>query len=229
MRALSDTGHPRGPGRRRGADQRTRRRLLGAASALFAERAFDEVTVRELCRAARANVAAVNYHFGDKFGLYAAVVELAIATMRAGREEDERREGPAEARLREYVRTFLERLSDRGAHSWIHRLIHREIENPTPALDRLVERAIRPRLDYLGALVAEMMGCPPHDARVQRVVASIQGQCLVYTHTSLLSRLLPRWRPTPAALAEVAEHIAAFSAAGMRALRAGRPSPQGGA
>ena len=51
-------------------DQETRQRLLEAAARLFAARGFTHVTVREICNAANANVAAVNYHFGDKLGLY---------------------------------------------------------------------------------------------------------------------------------------------------------------
>ena len=50
-------------------DRETRDRLLKASTRLFADRGFKHVTVREICRAARANVAAVNYHFGDKLGL----------------------------------------------------------------------------------------------------------------------------------------------------------------
>ena len=42
------------------------------AARLFAERGFARVTVRDICRKARANVAAVNYHFGGKHGLYTA-------------------------------------------------------------------------------------------------------------------------------------------------------------
>jgi AcrR family transcriptional regulator len=41
-------------------DTETRARLLKAAERLFAERWFKKVTVRDICRAARANVAAVN-------------------------------------------------------------------------------------------------------------------------------------------------------------------------
>jgi len=47
----------------------TRQRLIEAAANLFANKGFEHVTVREICKASNANVAAVNYHFGDKAGL----------------------------------------------------------------------------------------------------------------------------------------------------------------
>ena len=60
----------------------TRARLLTAAIDLFAERGFESVTVREICQQASADVAAVNYHFRDKLGLYLAVLGTAIDHMR---------------------------------------------------------------------------------------------------------------------------------------------------
>ena len=59
----------------------TRQRLVDAAALLFANKGFEHVTVREICKASNANVAAVNYHFGDKAGLYRAVVTMAIEQM----------------------------------------------------------------------------------------------------------------------------------------------------
>jgi len=64
-------------------DRETRARLLHAAARLFAERGYARVTVRDICKKAHANVAAVNYHFGGKDGLYRAVMRHAMETMQA--------------------------------------------------------------------------------------------------------------------------------------------------
>ena len=99
------------------ADLETRERLLEAAQRLFAQRGFKRVTVREICRAARANVAAVNYHFGDKLGLYREVMQGAIRAMRETNEaarEAGKGQSPEEE-LRRYVAVFLQRVLNPGA------------------------------------------------------------------------------------------------------------------
>src|SRR6266850_7915162 len=52
----------------------TEKRLLEAAGEIFAEHGYRAATVRQICEKARANIAAVNYHFGDKEGLYRAAL-----------------------------------------------------------------------------------------------------------------------------------------------------------
>lgn len=51
----------------------TRDRLLDEAEDLFAQRGFHAVSVREITKAAQSNLAAVNYHFGNKQNLYLEV------------------------------------------------------------------------------------------------------------------------------------------------------------
>lgn len=199
-------------------DPETRARLLTAAEQLFADRGFKKVTVRDICRAARANVAAVNYHFGDKLGLYREVLQSAIERIRATNEaaRDAGAGRSAEERLRRSIVIFVSRLLASSSDT-VHRLIHREINDPTPMLDTLLEEGIRPRLEYLSAVVAEMIGCAPSDPRVKRSVASIQAQSISYLPHPMAARVGFRLKPTtPAQIETIARHIAEFSVAGVR-------------
>jgi len=53
----------------------TKQRILDAAVRLFARRGYTAVGVREIAITAKANIAAVNYHYGNKSGLLKAILE----------------------------------------------------------------------------------------------------------------------------------------------------------
>jgi TetR/AcrR family transcriptional regulator, regulator of cefoperazone and chloramphenicol sensitivity len=201
-------------------DVETRARLLRAADRLFADRGFKKVTVRDICREADANVAAVNYHFGDKVGLYHEVLQDAINAVR-GTTEAARQAGagcPTEEKLRRFVAVFLQRVLAPG-HETRHRLIQREIDDPTPELDALVEQGVRPRLEYLAGLVAELIGCAPSDEIALRCVGSLMSQTVMFGRRNPVGeRLGFSFTGTPAQIEEAARHIAEFSIAGIKAV-----------
>ncbi|NVO13115.1 MAG: TetR/AcrR family transcriptional regulator [Rhodoplanes sp.] len=80
-------------------DAATPARILDAAEALFADRGFHAVSVREITTAAAVNGAAIFYHFGRKEDLLAAVLERRAAPLAAERRRrlDALLDGPGEA------------------------------------------------------------------------------------------------------------------------------------
>jgi len=205
---------------RRPSDQETRDRIFAVAARLFGDRGFRKVTVREICRDAGANVAAVNYHFGDKLGLYREVLQTAIDAMRATAEEGRRAgEGqPPEERLRRYLGVYLHRVLLDPRHTTTHKLVSRELADPTPAFDDLIEQGMRPRIEFLSSLVAELIGCSISDPRVIKSVASVQSQAIFYFPHPVSARLGMKQKLTAADVDGVAEHIADFSIAGIHAV-----------
>jgi AcrR family transcriptional regulator len=200
-------------------DLQTRERLIQQASMLFAERGFKKVTVREICRTSRANVAAVNYHFGDKAGLYREVVQAAIKTMKETNELGQRAgEGSSpEEQIRAFVRIFVSRLTGSGPGAWIHKLMAREMEEPSEALDLILKQVVQPRLDYLSRVAAAIMGLPVGDPRVLRAVASLHGQCLIFAK-QVPPSMAKAWGPVAKDVDAIADHVAEFSLGGMRAI-----------
>jgi len=203
-------------------DIETRQRLLNVAAELFAEQGFNHVTVRELCQVAGANVAAVNYHFRDKLGLYKEVVEMAAAAMNRSKEEviEATEPLPPEERLRTYIRLTLHHLLDPHEDSWMEKLIAREMMDPTPALDLIVEKGIKPTSRRMGVMVAELLHAPLSDDRVWQCFLSVQAQCLFYKMSKPVSaRMAPAgFEYTPEVIESLAAHIADFSLAGIRAI-----------
>jgi TetR/AcrR family transcriptional regulator, regulator of cefoperazone and chloramphenicol sensitivity len=201
----------------------TRSRLLSVGERLFAERGFKDVTVREICRQARANVAAVNYHFGDKLGLYQAVLQAAVDRMRETTDAA-RAAGAghsAEERLRIYLAIFMRRLLADPSGT-VHRLVTREMMDPTPALDVIIVQGVLPRMEYLSEVIAELLGCDSSDPRVGRSVASVWTQSAAYVANPIAERLGSSLTAMPDDAEAIAQHIADFSIAGIRAIRGSR-------
>jgi hypothetical protein len=82
----------------------------------------------------------------------------------------------------------------------------------------LVEQGLRPRIDDLSAIVADIIGSSPADERVLRCVASIHAQWVLFVPHPVASRLRSKLQLRSENVDGVAEHIADFSLAGIRAI-----------
>lgn len=196
----------------------TRLRLLRAAGEIFAEQGFRNATVRDICEKAGANVAAVNYHFRDKSGLYAAVVThyFAAAWDKHPPDGGMPPTAPPEQRLEVFIRSWLWRMMDDGAPAWYGRLMAREMAEPTPAVtEAIVESHIRPHSQLLQKIIAQLLpDAEPHE--VAMTAMSVAGQCLFYFHCrDMIHRLGRSLGFSPNDPDQIARHITEFS---MRAM-----------
>jgi len=202
----------------------TRRQLLEAAGAVFAGAGFRDATVREICRRAGANVAAVNYHFGDKETLYLEVLRYAHskALEKYPPLQGVSADAPPEKKLRAFVHSLLLRIFDKGPTAWHGKIMLREMIEPSAALDSLVEERMRPMAGQIWRIVADILDCPLNDERVRQCSMSVVSQCVFYHHCRpVMSRLFPKDPPQDAAgIERLAGHITRFSLAAMKHLPA---------
>ena len=197
----------------------TREHLLEAAAEVFAEVGFRTATVREICQRAGANIAAVNYHFGDKEQLYRAVLkesfQIAIAKYPANLGLPPK--ATSEQRLHAFVLSFLMRIFSTGPSARHGKLMAREMIEPTGALDEIVKETIHPMAGILLSIMTDLMGRKADHGTMHLCAMSVVSQILFYHHCRpVVMRMFPDMKFDAAQIEKLADHITRFSLAAIR-------------
>lgn len=204
-----------------GDNSDTQKRVLDAAGEVFAEVGYRAATVRQICEKAGANIAAVNYYFGDKEGLYLAVLR-SVPDAHAEKYPPQfglTPDATAAQQLHAYVQSLLQRVFDDGRPGWHVKLVAREMAEPTRALDTLLEDFARPLHRELAGIVRQLLGSETDDNEVRLGTLSILGQCVYYHNArNVLTRLYPEQRYGVEDVARLVDHITEFSLAALRTL-----------
>ncbi|RKY05309.1 MAG: hypothetical protein DRP56_09065 [Planctomycetota bacterium] len=194
----------------------TQNRLLDAAEALFCEKGFDGVSVRELTAAAGCNVAAVNYYFGGKDKLYAEMFRRQFEMMiQQNLDIIERVMSEPSVSLEGLLRAMMElpirRVIENETGGKVMRLLVREILNQQ--IDReLFARDMKGRLfERLGQAIMQLVpGIDPD--KILLIVFSIDGAIL---HPFLFMEFYQEAMPNLSA-DDLLDHMVRFVAAGIR-------------
>lgn len=200
----------------------TKERLFEAAIEVFAERGYQGATVRAICERAGANVASVNYHYGDKENLYAQVLNHIFSNPRAthGAQRPDMTNAPAEDRLREYIRNFFydvySCVVDKEKCTKLGAIYLMEMAHPSPILDDIVEEYIRPDSDYLRSIIRDYLGEGfPFELR-EYCAAAIASQVLHYCSSwPIIERLNPDQPHIHTMLNEISELAFQFTLGGI--------------
>ncbi len=195
----------------------TRTKLIQAAGEVFAEVGYQAATTREICRRAGANIAAVNYHFGDKLALYTEILKAAVIKREQPAVEALLATKTSEEALRALLFGIFRQLTDPDRPAWYVKVMAHELANPTPGLPVVVEHVIRPNVTLLCTIVGRIIGRPPQDMKTRMCAHSIIGQVIHYIHARpVIGLLWPDWKMTQEAIEEIGEHIAEFSIAALK-------------
>jgi AcrR family transcriptional regulator len=189
----------------------TRQRILEAAEEVFAEKGQEAASVRDILkRAGVKNIAAINYHFGDKDSLYIAAVKNAHQSC-CVQEFPQWPEGtPPATKLRDFVGTVVARMLQPARPSALS-VMMREMAQPTQACVEVVRDYIQPMALVLESILAELRPDLPRDRRFL-IGNSIVAQCLFYRQNRPIIEQLMGPEMFGQLSAEVlTEHITSFS------------------
>lgn len=195
--------------------ENTRARIVEAAGRVFAERGFEGATVREICQLANANLAAINYYFGDKSKLYLEAVRRAhqwrveLASLPVWKSGT-----PAQTRLTDFIRTLLTRMLAGGETTWHTQLMMREMSRHDSACGELVIDYIRPQFELLKEILSELAPSDMPEEKLHLVAFSVVGQCLYYRVAAPVVKLLiPTEEYERLDIERLTRHIADFTLA----------------
>jgi len=206
------------------SSKQIREHLLDVAEGLFCEKGFDGTSVRDITSRAKCNVAAVNYHFGGKEKLYYEVFHRHMRTLRDIRIASIKRvmsqgegEVTLEQLLRAFAKAFIEPLINESSGRRLMKLMVREMLDPYLPKKMFVEEVGRPTLSVLGEAMAKT--CPQMEPR-ETVMSmfSVIGQLMHAVHINEMFRAEEDFGLPVPNLAEMVEHIVAFSTGGILAV-----------
>ncbi len=202
--------------------QTTKERLITAACEVFAEKGFRDATIAEICERAEANIAAVNYHFGDKEKLYDAVWHHAFDLASTAHPIDgSLPENPVlEDYIYSYAYAILHRIFSETETGLFAKLLHHEMSNPTLALDHIAEEALVPQTRFLGKVVHMALEQHIPEEQIRLCMHSIIGQCAFFNFSRPLRKhVLGKTTMTENEMEQIARHIAVFSMGGLKEIQ----------
>lgn len=198
----------------------TRQQIIETAGQLFADLGYGGTTSKLICEQCGCNVAAVNYHFGSRDGLYSAVLIESHRRLIGFNTLLDINNSPVDSRTK--LGHIIDILIDGiDAKQWHARLLIREVMAPSVFIDDMIKSEALPKLTLLKSLLGDITGIDPEDPSMSLVLLSSIAPCmmLLVGNRDNLSKVLGNFWEDKAALKR---HLKSFLFAGLDHLIAQR-------
>jgi AcrR family transcriptional regulator len=204
----------------------TKKRLIEAAVALFAEHGFEKTTIHEIAERAGANIAAVNYHFGNKERFHAEVIRHQLDRASGSPPELAGEDGDPAVQLGAFIGWFLRRVCGPASEAPLqHILMNAQKENDGHGLDAIVDEVMRPQFERLSSLVAALLPPDTPADTLRRHCFSVISQITCHRHAwPVLTRLFPDLVLDEDELDAITDHVTRSSLAALAAESEGSPT-----
>ena len=213
----------------------TRERILDAAERQFADYGYEGASMRQITAEAGVNLAAANYHFGDKESLYAAVFERRIRVINAERVRrlGELEQAGTNPTVTAVVRVILDPMRDLwlGApdgqpHPFL-RCMARTLLDPQPFMRTMVAAEFAPLFARLFPAVQRALPGLAMPVVIARMQAMMGATLFTGARMARLGPAGPAPASEPLDPGFALEELIAFCVAGLSAPSVAAPSRPG--
>ncbi len=148
-------------------------RVLEAASRLFSQKGFSNVSIRDICRESGTTPPVVYYHFRSKKGLFEAVAKSAISMgdfiskLATAAEAGDPREG-----LQAFVQTYLASFPERSFEPGLYM-------RDSAALDKTSAKMVSEDLDRIRSLATGLVERGMSEGVYRRASPEMAADCLL--------------------------------------------------
>ncbi len=202
----------------------TRERLLDEAEILFARKGYRAVSIREIILAAHCNLAAVNYHFGQKKNLYLEVfrsrwIPRARRVQEAFRKSlDNASPHSLDVIVRTLTDAFIQGPLSEDERQRHHQLMAREQARPSEALELIVNDVMRPFFVEVAALLRPFMPEDLTDDTLYLYLLSMFSQILYFSFARAAVTRMTGGNYDASFKAHLSDHIVTFCLHGFGAV-----------
>lgn len=201
------------------AGDSTRDRLLAAAVSIFAANGYRDATISDVCEAAKANIASVNYHFGSKENLFRHALREAFHAANAiyPIHGNLPADAPAGQRLHAFMDALIRRNFDTGPAGNFNRImLHHGTREFAP--DEVIHSEVAAlEGNALVAILGELLGSRSKNL-LEMGKLNIIGLCVFPCIARRLRNHLFPVDPQPTQLKRFIDRQHAFALAGLSAV-----------
>lgn len=194
--------------------------LVMHATRIFSNKGYAGASTREICDAAAVNLSAIRYYFGDKAGLYRAVLERPVGEMATTFAGFDASDLSLEQALRMLLWPFVEMHDDEQIEAQTMRLYLREMIEPSDIFREVVGSAIVPVHMAMCEVLARHSGARSIDDDIHQLAFALVAMANDYCMSrEFMKMLAPGMLDRPDAIRRIVDRLVDYAVALVEAER----------